>query len=65
MIKLTRLNNSPIVINSDLIEFVEALPDTIITLSTGQKIIVRESIDDVIERVTDFKRSVFSRSISM
>ncbi len=58
MIKLTRLNNQPIVINSDLIEFVEELPDTIITLTTGQKILVRESIDDIIERVRIFKRSV-------
>lgn len=59
MIKLTRLNNTPIVINSDLIEFIEALPDTIITLTTGQKIIVRENIDDIIERVKVYKRSVF------
>jgi flagellar protein FlbD len=60
MIKLTRLNNTPIVVNSDLIEFIEALPDTIITLTTGQKIIVREHIDDIIERVKVFKRSVFA-----
>jgi flagellar protein FlbD len=59
MVKLTRLNNTPIVINSDLIEFIEELPDTIITLTTGQKIIVREGIDDIIERVKVFKRSVF------
>lgn len=60
MIKLTRLNNQPIVINSDLIEFVEELPDTIITLTTGQKVLVRESIDDIIERVKTFKRSIYN-----
>lgn len=58
MIKLTRLNNSLIVLNADLIEYVEALPDTIITLTTGQKVIVREGVDEVIERVKEFKRSV-------
>ena len=48
MIHLTRLNESKLVLNSDLIEFVEALPDTIITLTTGQKIIVKESVDEIV-----------------
>ena len=58
MIKLTRINNAPIVINSDLIEYIEAIPDTMITLTTGQKIMVREGVDDVIERVKDYRRSL-------
>jgi flagellar protein FlbD len=56
MIKVTRLNNTELVINADLIEFVESIPDTIISLTTGKKIMVRESIDDIIERVAKFKR---------
>jgi len=56
MIKVTRLNDAQLVINADLIEFVEAIPDTIISLTTGKKIMVKESIDDVIEGVASFKR---------
>ncbi len=56
MIKVTRINDSVLVINSELIEFVEAIPDTIISLTTGKKIMVRETIDQVIERVAAFKR---------
>ena len=64
MIHLTRLNESKIVLNSDLIEFVEALPDTIITLTTGQKIIVKESVDEIVEKVKDYKRYIFQKPIT-
>lgn len=56
MIKVTRLNDSQLVINADLIEFVESIPDTIISLTTGKKIMVKESIDEIIDRVARFKR---------
>jgi flagellar protein FlbD len=56
MIRVTRLNGSDLVINADLIEFVEALPDTIISLVTGKKIMIRESADAVIQKVAEFKR---------
>jgi len=56
MIKVTRLNDSELVINADLIEFIESTPDTIISLTTGKKIMVRETIDELIERVAEFKR---------
>jgi flagellar protein FlbD len=58
MIQLTRLNNHPMVVNSDLIKFVEQAPDTVITLVNGDKIVVRESAQDVLERVIQFRRSV-------
>ena len=45
------------VVNADLIETVEATPDTVITLTTGHKLIVEESIDEVIARVVAFKRA--------
>jgi len=56
MIKVTRINNTELVINADLIEFVESIPDTIISLTTGKKIMVLETIDDIIEQVAKFKR---------
>jgi len=58
MIQLTRLNNHPLVVNSDLIKFVEQAPDTVITLVNGDKIVVRESAQDVLDRVVEFRRSV-------
>lgn len=58
MIQLTRLNSHPLVVNSDLIKFVEQAPDTVITLVNGDKIVVRESAQDVLERVVQFRRSV-------
>lgn len=58
MIHLTRLNNHVLTINSDLIKYVEEAPDTVITLTTGEKIIVREKAVEVLERVLQFRRSV-------
>jgi flagellar protein FlbD len=50
------MNGSEIVLNSDLIEFVEATPDTVISLSTGKKVMVHESVADVIDRIIEFRR---------
>lgn len=58
MIHLTRLNHVPFVVNSDLIEQIEMTPDTVITLTTGQKFMVLENADEVIERVVQFRRSL-------
>lgn len=58
MIQLTRLNNHSLVVNSDLIKFVEQAPDTVITLLNGEKIVVREGAQVVLERVVEFRRSV-------
>jgi flagellar protein FlbD len=58
MIRLTRLNQMPVVVNSDLIEHIEMTPDTVIALTTGQKILVLETADEVIERVVRFRRAV-------
>ena len=61
MIKVTRINDAELVINADLIEFVEAIPETMITLTTGKKIMVREAIDDIVQRVAEFKRMSSAR----
>ena len=55
MIKVRRLNNKEFVINSDLILYVEETPDTVITLTTGQKVVVVETVDEIIDKVIDFK----------
>ncbi len=54
MIHLTRLNNRPLVVNADLIKFIENAPDTVITLLTGEKIVVRESLEQVLDLVHEF-----------
>ncbi len=56
MIEVTRLHNQMIVINADLIEFVEQTPDTMITTTTGKKLLVKESVDEVIDKVVAFRR---------
>lgn len=61
MIKLTRLSREPLVLNADLIEYLEATPDTVITLTTGQKLRVSETADEVIERVIEFRRAIAAR----
>jgi flagellar protein FlbD len=58
MIHLTRINCVPLVLNADLIEHVEVTPDTVISLTNGQKFVVRESADEVIERVIQFRRRI-------
>ena len=63
MITVTRLNNTSIVVNPDLIVFIEETPDTIITLSNGEKIVVQETVGEVIKRVLDYRRSIFNPSI--
>ena len=60
MIWVTRLNGEKFVINSDHIEIVEANPDTVITLTNGDKYIVKESVDEIIEKVIEFRRKIFA-----
>ena len=55
MIELTRLNGTPIVLNSDLIKTAESSPDTMLTLINGEKLIVREETAEVVERVLAYR----------
>ena len=55
MIELTRLNGTPIVLNSDLIKTCEASPDTMITLINGEKLIVREELKQLVQRVQAYR----------
>ncbi len=58
MIELTRLNGHPLVVNSDLIKHAEAIPDTTITLVTGEKLVVLESCAEVLSRTLHYRAHV-------
>ena len=60
MIRLTRINKSSLAINSDLIKFVESAPDTVITLSTGEKVVVTESLEQIIDQIVQFRRLILA-----
>jgi flagellar protein FlbD len=60
MIHLTRINHRPLVLNADLIESIEVTPDTVISLTTGQKLMVLEPAEEVIRRVVEFRRAIYS-----
>ena len=56
MIELTKLQDQKIVVNAELIEFIESTPDTMITTTSGKKLIVKETVDDVIAKVVSYRR---------
>ncbi len=58
MIRVTRINNHSILLNSDLIEQIETVPDTTIALTTGQRLFVRESADEILARIVEFRRRI-------
>jgi flagellar protein FlbD len=58
MIKLTRLNGREFVVNAEMIQFLEETPDTVVTLVNHEKVVVRESVDEVIRRVIEYQRSI-------
>jgi flagellar protein FlbD len=62
MIDLTRLNGHRLFVNSDLIKFVEATPDTTLTLLTGERLIVRESCEHVVDAVADWRSGILQRT---
>jgi len=59
VIPLRRLNNQPIIVNCDLIETIESTPDSVVTLTSGNKLIVRDSLDEIRKKVVDFKREIY------
>lgn len=59
MIDVTRMNGTVLTVNSDLIETVEEMPDTVITLTNGKKIIVKESRQEVKNLVKLYKKEIF------
>ncbi len=61
MIKLTNLSGKMFVLNCDFIETIESNPDTVIKLFNDKKYVVKESIDEVISRVVEYKKEIFSK----
>jgi flagellar protein FlbD len=62
MIEVTKLNGTKILVNEDLIEVVEETPDTVMTLETGRKIIIKESRQEVINLVKSYRKDIFANS---
>ena len=62
MISVTRFNDSTLIINADLIQTVEETPDTVITLTTGTKFIVKEKSKEIVDKVVEYKRRIFVSS---
>ncbi|MCL2416080.1 MAG: flagellar FlbD family protein [Defluviitaleaceae bacterium] len=58
MITVTRLNDREVVVNCELIELVEANPDTTITTTTGRKLIVKESVEEIVALTKSYKRAI-------
>jgi flagellar protein FlbD len=65
MIQLTRLNNRPLVVNSDMIKFIENTPDTVITLVSGEKVVVLETVAEVLEQILNFRRRIVAPAGTM
>ncbi|MBN2897925.1 MAG: flagellar FlbD family protein [Clostridia bacterium] len=60
MIKLTKLDGRTFVLNSDLIEYMESTPDTVITITSGKKYIVTNTVDEVIEKIVKYRKEIYS-----
>ena len=62
MISVTRFNDSTLIINADLIQTVEETPDTVITLTTGTRFIVKAKSTAIVDKVVEYKRRIFVNS---
>ncbi|MCH8964869.1 MAG: flagellar FlbD family protein [Planctomycetes bacterium] len=58
MITVTRLNDQPLVLNAELIKTVESTPDTLITLINGDRMIVKESMDEIVRKAVEYGRQI-------
>jgi flagellar protein FlbD len=65
MIPLIRLDGSEVVVNADLIATVEKTPDTMLTLTTGHHILVKDRVEDVISRVIDYRHRILTGPVVM
>ena len=63
MIQLSRLNGKEFVVNCEMIKIMEATPDTVLTLSTGEKLMVKESVDEVIRLTVEFRKRLYQEPI--
>jgi flagellar protein FlbD len=59
MILLHRINKEDFIVNSNQIELIEARPDTVITMTSEKKYIVMETVDEIMNKIREYQRSVF------
>lgn len=59
VIRVTRFDGTELFVSAELIELVEAVPDTVITLTTGRRLVVREDVDEVVRRIKAYRRGVY------
>lgn len=64
MIDVTKINNIKVTLNDDLIELIEETPDTVLTLTTGKKLIIKESRQEVVNLVKCYKKELYRQDIS-
>jgi len=64
MIKVTRLNDSTLMVNVDLIRSLQAIPETVITFTNNDKIMVKEPLEEVSQRIVDYQRTIYLNSAS-
>lgn len=58
MIRVTRLNGTEFMLNTELVELLESVPDTVITLTTGRKLVVQEDVEEVARRIKTYRRKL-------
>jgi len=63
MIKVTRLNDATLMINVDMIQSLQAIPETVITFTNNDKIMVKEPLEEVSQRIVDYQRTIYSNSV--
>ncbi len=63
MIELTKLNDTKLTVNAEIIELIEETPNTVVTLTTGKKLIVRESREEITELVIAYKRRIYATDL--
>ncbi len=63
MINVTKLNGSKLMINADLVELIESTPDTLLSLTTGRKVMVKEDLESVVQMIIDYRRTSRSHPV--
>ena len=62
MIELHRLNGTALIVNCELIKFIESTPDTVITLTTGEKMMVLDALDEVVQKATEYRKRLYQEA---
>lgn len=63
MIRVTRMNGVEFVVNAELLEFIESTPDTVITLTTGKKFVLKDSVNEIVDKVIAYRKVIGTKII--